>query len=96
MNRIIEKIKKFFYKLKNDENLLLAENTNNADRKTSYDFKQNLDVRDEQKIIDLQRKYEIGEISDKELSPFQVLDLINLYKKQIKDLNVEISIKELK
>lgn len=90
MNKIIEKIKEFFYKLKKDKKVLLVENTSSNNKNTLNEFKVSLDVRDEQKIADLQKKYESGEIRDKELSPFQVLDLIELYKKQISNLDIEI------
>lgn len=96
MNKIIEKIKEFFYKLKKDKKVLLVENTNNINERNQDYFKQSLDVKSKQKIVDIQNKYESGEISDKELNPFQVLDLIDLYKNQINDLNIEISIKKAK
>ena len=96
MNKIIEKIKEFFYRLKKDKKVLLVENTSNNSKNNLNEFKESLDARDEQKIIDLQKKYESGEIADKELSPFQVLDLIDLYKKQISKLDIEISLKQSK
>lgn len=96
MNKIIEKIKEFFYKIKKDKKALLVEDTNNINEKNQDNFKQNLDVKSKQKIVDLQNKYENGEILNKDLNPFQVLDLIDLYKNQINDLNTEISIKKAK
>ena len=94
MNNIIQKIKEFFYKLKKDKKVLLVEDTNSINEKNQDEFKKSLDVTSKQKIVDIQNKYESGEILDKELNPFQVLDLIDLYKKQINDLNIEISIKK--
>ena len=96
MNKIIEKIKEFFYKLKKDKKVLLVEDTSNNKKNELNQFRESLDVRDEQKIADLQKKYESGEIGDKELSPFQVFDLIDLYKKQICSLDMEISLKQSK
>ena len=96
MNKIIEKIKEFFYKLKNDKKILLVENTNNNSKNKLNEFKESLDVKNEQKIVDLQKKYESGEISNKELSPFEILDLIDLYKKQMSKLDIEISLKQSK
>lgn len=96
MNKIIEKIREFFYKIKKDKKALLVEDTNNINERNQDNFKQNLDVKSKQKIVDLQNKYENGEILNKDLNPFQVLDLIDLYKNQINDLNTEISIKKAK
>lgn len=94
MNKIIKKIKELFYKLKKDKKVLLVEDTNNINEKNQEEFKKSLDVTSKQKILDIQIKYESDEISDKELTPFQVLDLLDLYKKQINDLNIEMSMKK--
>lgn len=96
MNKIVEKIKEFFYKLKKDKKVLLMESKSPNNKNVLNEFKESLDVRNEQKIVDLQKKYENDEISDKELSPFQVLDLIDLYKEQIDNLDMQISIKKVK
>lgn len=94
MNKIIKKIKELFYKLKKDKKVLLVEDTNNINEKNQEEFKKSLDVTSKQKILDIQIKYESDEISDKELTPFQVLDLLDLYKKQINDLNIEMAMKK--
>lgn len=98
MNKILNKIKEFFTKLKNGKNnvkVLVEENiSNNTTLKKKEVFKQTLDIKEEQKKLDLQKEYENGDILEKELSPLQVMELIDLYKKQISDLNKEIAIKK--
>ncbi len=84
MNKILEKIKQFFHKFKKEAKYLPTEKIEKNEQK---DFKASLDVKDEQKIRILQKQYEEGIISEEDLTPFQVMDLIELYKKQIQNLS---------
>lgn len=90
MSKIGKKIKEFFSKLKKNKKVLLEEN-NETNFKRTEGFKQTLTI--EKEKLELQKKYEKGEISGKELSPLQAMELVDLYKKQINDLNIEIAMK---
>lgn len=80
MNKIIKKIKEFWKKL--NKKTLLIENKDNAIKKDELSqFKQDIKIKNNQEIIELKDKYEKGEITEKQLLPFQVSDLIDYYKK---------------
>lgn len=93
MSKIGKKIKEFFAKLKKNKKVLLEENKE-PNLKKAEEFKQTLTIEKEQEKLELQKKYEKGEISEKELSPFEAMELVDLYKKQINDLNIEIAMKK--
>lgn len=86
MNKILEKIKQFFHKFKKEAKYLPTEKMED-EKNEQKDFKASLDVKDEQKIRILQKQYEEGTILEEDLTPFQVMDLIELYKKQIQNLS---------
>ena len=80
--KIIEKIKEFFRSLKKEKTLLIEESkSNNVTRKES--FVKSIDIREKQENINIQAKLENNEISVNNLSIFEVMDLIDLYKEQL-------------
>ena len=80
--KIIEIIKNFFKSFKKDKVLEVEESkVENTNLKES--FKKEIDVRDRQRFIELQKMLEDDEISVNGLSIFEVLDLIDLYNEQL-------------
>ena len=99
MSKLFEKIKRFFEKLIKKEKVMLIEEkkeeTTESLSSEKNEFKNRLDIRKEQEIIELQKKYESGEISENKLSPIQVIQLVKLYEKQVNDLDTTIKMQEL-
>ena len=100
MNKLVEMIKRFFYKIIKKEKVMLIEEKNekiieDTTLSEKNEFKNRLDIRKEQEIIELQKKYESGEIIENKLSPIQVIQLLKLYEKQVKDLDTTIKMQEL-
>jgi len=102
---IFDKVKVFFYKIFsknkkeqiNDTRLLkedASENAINLDIKEekTIDFCQGID-RD---MLNLQNKFHSGEIKSEDLSPEQIRELINLYNKQNKQLEISNELKKQK
>lgn len=88
MNKIIEKIKQFFSSFQKEKKSYLPEMTI-ANQK--QEFKQNLNVKEEQEIVSLQKQYEQeGKLEG--ASVFQMIELIQLYKEQIHHLDRQIVI----
>ena len=80
--KFIKKIKEFFRSFKKQKTLLIEESkSNNITRKES--FIKSIDLREKQENINLQVKLENNQISVNDLSIFEVLDLIDLYKEQL-------------
>ena len=88
---IFHKIKNFFNKIfskKNKEQIeveVLDDNKNRNER-----FKENIIIRknpEQQRILELKRKYDNEEISEDEISLEDMDSLINLYKEETKALN---------
>ena len=99
MSKLFEKIKRFFEKLIKKEKVMLIEEkkeeTTESLSSEKNEFKNRLDIRKEQEIIELQKKYESGDISENKLSPIQVIQLLKLYEKQVNDLDTTIKMQEL-
>ena len=87
---MLKKIKQFFNKLFNKQKLIEEKNselqTKNpiANKNQKENFKQNMSL--STKVMDLQKLYEKGEISENDLTINQIKELIKLYKMQ---LNIE-------
>ena len=87
----IENIKSFFRRLVKKDNKLIEESNLNNQDKLSQNHINNFD--NKKKFIDsininseelyLQKKLEQNEISIDDLSIFEVMDLVDLYKKQL-------------
>lgn len=93
MNKIIEKIKEFFTSLKKEKKAYLKEATTVV-TSPKEEFKQNLNVKENQETIRLQNQYE-KEGRAQQLSQLQKIELIQLYAKQIRQLNTEIAIEKV-
>lgn len=92
MNRIIEKIKQFFSSLKKEKKSCLPEKTIQNQKQ---EFKQNLNVKEEQEIRRLQQKFEKDGTLEG-ASTFQMIELIQLYKEQIHRLDIQLAIAKTK
>lgn len=99
MSKFFEKIKKFFEKLIKKEKIMLIEEKKEETTESllieKNEFKNKLDIRKEQRVIELQNKYERGEIVEEQLNPIQLIQLVKLYEKQVKDLDTTIKMQEL-
>lgn len=99
MNKLLEKLKQFFNKLKGKKTPLLnqtdVEIENNKDDK-KIQFKEKLNVEEKQKVFQIQRKYEKKEMSEDDITMLELIDLIELYKNQIDELDTRISLKKSK
>ena len=84
---LIEKIKKFFKRLKGEKEILIEESKTSVNQNRKMDFIKNVDAREQKEMVDLQKQYEEGELSPYELSIYQVMGLTDLYKEQIEELN---------
>ena len=104
-NSIFNKVKVFFKKIffKNNkehfENINtitkdISENSIKSDLKEekAIDFCQGIN----REMLDLQKKFHSGEVKASELSPEQVRELINLYNKQNKQLEISNELKKQK
>lgn len=92
MNKIIEKIKQFFSSFQKEKKSYLPETTISNQKQ---EFKQNLNVKEEQEIRRLQQQFEKeGEL--KGVSAFQMIELIQLYKEQIHHLDMQLAIAKTK
>lgn len=103
MNKLLEIFKRFFNKLRGVKTLLLTEvdimeddeeKTKEEDMKER--FRQKLEVEEHRELVEKQRRYEQDEITEEELTIVDITNLIELYKKQIDALDMEISIKKAK
>lgn len=99
VNKLLEKLKEFFNKIKGKKTLLLKEidiKEENSEEDRKKQFKENINVGEQQTLLNIQEKYEKEKKYEEKLSTSQITSLIQLYKKQIEDLNIEISIKKAK
>ena len=100
MNKIFEKIKKFIYKylIRKEKTELLeeAKYTQISKKEENNKFKEDLNAKKYQNILNIQNKYENEEIKEEELSILEIMDLIDIYKEQIKEMKLEIKLKEAK
>ena len=84
--KIFEAIKNFFRKILKKDNykpLLLEEKNPNTIDNRREEFIDSLDVKEQEKIKYLKQKLENDEISIDNLTIFEVMDLIDFYKKQL-------------
>ena len=86
--RIVNLIKSLFKK----NEVLLIDSSKAEDLKTKRNFVNELSS--EYKILELQKDYENGIITEEDLSDSDKDKLTALYKKQIENLNTNIAIKE--
>lgn len=99
MNKLLEKLKQFFNKFRGVKTLLLTEiDIMEEDEEDIRErkFREELNAREEQELLRLQGKYEEETISEEELTTIEITNLIGLYKRQIQELDMEISLKEAK
>lgn len=103
MNKLLEIFKRFFNKLRGVKTLLLTEIDimEDDEEKTKQEemkerFRQKLEVEEHRELVEKQRRYEQDEITEEELTIINITNLIELYKKQIDALDMEISIKKAK
>lgn len=103
MNKLLEIFKRFFNKLRGVKTLLLTEIDimEDDEEKTKQEemkerFRQKLEVEEHRELVEKQRRYEQDEITEEELTIVDITNLIELYKKQIDALDMEISIKKAK
>lgn len=88
---MIENIKKFFKKLfnMNYQEKLPEANTEKDCEKTN--IRDEIKIEDNIELLKIQNNYENGKISEKNFSKTQIIKLINLYEKQINELNYRIT-----
>lgn len=81
-----------FFKYKKKTPLLpeLEENISSLNADSSNIFKEN--ISEYSRLLDLQKKYEQGNISGYSLSIKQMKELISLYEKQILELDIKLDI----
>lgn len=85
---ILKKIKLFFNKIFN-KNRKIETTTNNIQPKNNFNMIDELHK--ENKIMKIQRDYENGKITENELSENDRQELLNLYEKQIVNLEENIA-----
>ena len=101
MNKLLEIFKRFFNKLRGVKTLLLTEVEimEDDEEETKEDmkerFRQKLEVEDHRELLEKQIRYEQDGITEK-LTIVDIINLIELYKKQIDILDMELSIKKAK
>ncbi len=99
LNKLIQIIKKFYHKIKKENKLLLKEKVDypfEEGKIKEIEFKEKLNVKANREILKLQEEYEKGNVTEDELSMTKLKELVHLYKKQIDDLNTEITMKKIK
>lgn len=100
MNKVFDKIKKFIYKylIRKEKTKLLeeAKDTEINRKEENKNFKEKLNVKEYQNILNIQNKYENEEIKEEDLSIIEIMDLIDIYKEQIKEMKIKLNLKEAK
>ena len=103
MNKLLEIFKRFFNKLRGVKTLLLTEidimeddEEETKQEEMKERFRQKLEVEEHRELVEKQRRYEQDDITEEELTIVDITNLIELYKKQIDALDMEISIKKAK
>ena len=92
VNKILKKIKELISYLTKNKTKYLNE-TSKESIDTKKEFVQSIKNKEKPDNILLQNRYEKYDIQE-ELSPFQLMDLKELYKKQIEELERQIDIKK--
>ena len=95
----ISKIKKLFKKLfgRNEDIQENVESKKELNKMEKNNFKENIEVKeDELKIIKLQTEYKAGNIREEDMTDEEHEKLINLYKRQNKELKEKIDTKKHK
>lgn len=96
---LIIKIKRFFKKLFGKKERI-QENTDNKKELNNTDknsFRENIEIKqdeEELKIIKLQKEYKAGNIHEEDMTDEEHEKLIDLYKKQNRELKEKIDIKK--
>ena len=91
-NNIWKRIINFIKKIFNKNDVLLIDYS----KQYEINNKNNMieEFSQEKRILELQRKYKTGMIKETEISESDKEQLMNLYRKQIENLNINIAIKE--
>ena len=95
--KIIDIIKNFFNKLKSNKTKMIEEKNENSINGVAISneekrelFAKSINESERIELSDLQKKLESKQISVNELNIFEVMDLIDMYKNNINELNKRI------
>ena len=99
-DNLLGKIKNFFKKLFSKKNKVVEEQITEStiSEENNSDFKESIKITEdeESKLLELQRRYRRGEISEKDLTDEQIESLCTLYDKQIEEIQKTIELKSQK
>ena len=90
LKKILNSFKNVFYIAKKDENKTTFNNVNNSLEKD--EFIKNIAIKEneeEKRLKKLQLKYENGEISEDEISDEDIDKIIEMYKKETEEINMD-------
>ena len=90
MGRIKEFFKRLFGK---NKKLAIAEETA-PKKEINKNLKEKIRIIDNSKLLKLQEDYENGKIDEMSMSTKQMKELIELYEKQIQELNYQIAMRK--
>lgn len=93
-NNLLDKIKKFFKNLFNKKRNDVCEQERTVESKENNEFKENIKLAEnsEEELLELQRKFQDGEIVEGELTNEQIDALCELYDRQIAEIQKNIDI----
>lgn len=93
-NNLLDKIKKFFNNLFNKKRNDVCEQEKTVESKENNEFKENIKIAEnsEEELLELQRKFQDGEIVEGELTNEQIDALCELYDRQIAEIQKNIDI----
>lgn len=93
-NNLLDKIKKFFNNLFNKKRNDVGEQEKTVESKENNEFKENIKIAEnsEEELLELQRKFQDGEIVEGELTNEQIDALCELYDRQIAEIQKNIDI----
>ena len=93
-NTLLDKIKIFFKNLFNNKRKNVCEQENAVESKENNEFKENIKLAEnsEEELLELQRKFQEGEIVEGELTNEQIDALCELYDRQIAEIQKNIDI----
>lgn len=87
MGKIKEFLKRLFFK---NKKLAIAEEIT-PKKEVNKNLKEKIKIIDNSKLLRLQEDYENGKIDEMSMSTKQMKELIELYEKQIQELNYQIA-----
>lgn len=93
-NTLLDKIKIFFKNLFNNKKKNVCEQEETVESKENNEFKENIKLAEnsEEELLELQRKFQEGEIVEGELTNEQIDALCELYDRQIAEIQKNIDI----